>query len=77
MTAIRSAPRRLLRREDAALYVGMSASKFGQLVAEARMPAPFAIDGCVVWDVRDLDEAVDALKYGAQSEKPVMRLARI
>lgn len=55
----------------------MSASKFGQLVAEARMPAPFAIDGCVVWDVRDLDEAVDALKYGAQSEKPVMRLARI
>ena len=40
-----SPPRRLLRRADAAIYVGVSASKFDQLVADARMPKALRLDG--------------------------------
>ncbi|MBO1903987.1 XRE family transcriptional regulator [Microvirga sp. 3-52] len=54
-------PRRGLRRDDAAHYVGVSASKFDTLVADGRMPAPFPIDGCVMWDIRKLDAAFDLL----------------
>jgi predicted DNA-binding transcriptional regulator AlpA len=54
-------PIRGLRREEAARYVGVSPTKFDQLVADGRMPVPVRIDGCVVWDVRQLDVAFDAL----------------
>jgi predicted DNA-binding transcriptional regulator AlpA len=54
-------PRRGLRREAAAAYVGISASKFAQWVSDGRMPRPKRIDGCVLWDVRALDLAFDAL----------------
>jgi predicted DNA-binding transcriptional regulator AlpA len=54
-------PRRGLRREEAALYVGVSPTKFDELVRDGRMPKPKRIDGCVVWDVRRLDMAWDAL----------------
>jgi predicted DNA-binding transcriptional regulator AlpA len=54
--------RRGLRRNEAYTYVGVSASKFDQLVADGRMPKPVRIDGCVIWDVRDLDLAFEALK---------------
>ena len=51
-------------REDAAGYVGLSATKFDELVAGGRMPRPLRIDGCVRWDRRTLDAAVDALLDG-------------
>jgi predicted DNA-binding transcriptional regulator AlpA len=54
-------PRRGLRRAEAALYVGVSPSKFDQLVNDRRMPKPMHIDGCVIWDLRALDLAFDAL----------------
>jgi predicted DNA-binding transcriptional regulator AlpA len=54
-------PRRGLRREEAALYVGVGATKFDDMVADGRMPAGKEIDGCVVWDIRALDIAFDAL----------------
>jgi predicted DNA-binding transcriptional regulator AlpA len=54
-------PRRGLRRDEAALYVGVSGRKFDQMVADGRMPKPKRIDGCVVWDLRALDTAFDAL----------------
>src|SRR3954452_7644435 len=54
-------PYRGLRREEAARYVGVSPTKFDQLVADGRMPKPLRIDGCVIWDVRQLDVAFDAL----------------
>ena len=38
------APRRGLSREEAALYVGISASKFDMLVVDGRMPRPRQID---------------------------------
>lgn len=50
-----------LRREDAARYVGVSLSKFEQLVRDGRMPFPKEIDGCRVWCRKALDAAFDDL----------------
>jgi predicted DNA-binding transcriptional regulator AlpA len=55
-------PRRGLRRAEAALYVGVSPSKFDELVKDGRMPKPKRLDSCVVWDVRQLDLAFDAIE---------------
>jgi hypothetical protein len=43
------------------MYIGISAGKFDELVADGRMPAPVKIDARKVWDVRALDLAFDAL----------------
>jgi hypothetical protein len=43
------------------MYIGVSAGKFDQLVADGRMPAPLKIDGRRVWDIRSLDMAFDEL----------------
>lgn len=56
-----SQPRRGLRREEAAAYLGFSARKFDELIADGRMPKPKRIDGVVVWDIRALDLAFDSL----------------
>lgn len=56
-----SQPRRGLRREEAAAYLGFSARKFDELIADGRMPRPKRIDGVVVWDIRRLDLAFDEL----------------
>lgn len=57
----RSQPRRGLRREEAADFIGISAAKFDQMVADGRMPKPKKIDGVAVWDIERLDFAFDAL----------------
>ncbi|HCX69028.1 helix-turn-helix transcriptional regulator [Parvibaculum sp.] len=54
-------PRRGLRREEAALYIGVSPSKFDDLVKDRRMPRPKLIDGCKTWDIWKLDIAYDEL----------------
>lgn len=51
----RSQPRRGLRQVEAALYVGVNATKFDQLVRAGRMPQPKKLDGTLVWDVDQLD----------------------
>jgi exosome complex RNA-binding protein Rrp42 (RNase PH superfamily) len=43
------------------MYIGISATKFDEMVADARMPGARRIDGRKVWDVRELDLAFDAL----------------
>ncbi len=43
------------------MYIGVSATKFDELVADGRMPGPLRIDTRKVWDVRSLDLAFDAL----------------
>lgn len=58
------APRRGLNRVEAAIYVGVSASKFDQMVADRRMPKPKKIDCRKVWDMRALDLAFDELTEG-------------
>ncbi|WP_280821876.1 hypothetical protein [Pseudaminobacter soli (ex Li et al. 2025)] len=50
-------PPRGLNREAAARYIGASTTKFDQLVADRRMPKPKRIDGRVIWDRIQLDEA--------------------
>lgn len=55
-----------LRRESAAAYVGVSASKFDEWVNDGRMPKPKRVDGCTIWDRRALDEAFDELPSDSQ-----------
>jgi hypothetical protein len=53
--------RRGLSRAESAMYLGISPSKFDELVRDNRMPEPKRIDGRKVWDVRHLDVAFDEL----------------
>lgn len=62
------APRRGLNRVEAAIYVGVSPSKFDQMVADERMPRPKKIDCRKVWDIRALDLAFDELTEGDANE---------
>jgi excisionase family DNA binding protein len=58
-----SSLRRGLSRTDAASYVGVGPTKFDEMVADGRMPAPRRIDGRKVWDVCELDSHFDALPH--------------
>lgn len=57
----KSQRRRGLRREEAAAYIGISPTKFGEMVGDGRMPKFKKIDDAAVWDVHLLDSAFDAL----------------
>lgn len=57
----KSQPRRGLRREEAAIYVGVSPTKFDDWVKKGLMPKPKRADDVVVWDQRKLDLAFEAL----------------
>ena len=61
LSALRPIPRRGLSHDEAAIYVGVSAGKFDEMVGDGRMPAPRRIDGRKIWDIRDLDLAFDSL----------------
>lgn len=61
LSNMRPIPRRGLSREEAAMYLGVSASKFDQMVTDGRMPLPKRIDSRKVWDVHALDLAFDSL----------------
>ncbi len=50
-----------LHREMAARYIGLSPSKFDQLVSDGRMPKAKRIDGRRVWDRWLVDQAFDAI----------------
>lgn len=56
-----SPTQRGLSRALAAGYVGVSATKFDEMVADGRMPKPKRIDSRKVWDVRALDRAFEEL----------------
>lgn len=53
-------PRRGLSRIEAALYLGISPSKFDELRKDGRVPPARLIDGRKVWDVKELDFAFEA-----------------
>jgi hypothetical protein len=61
LSAIRPSPRRGLSRVEAAIYIGISASKFDELVCDGRMPGPKRVDGRKLWDMHALDLAFDSL----------------
>lgn len=50
-----------LGEHDAAESIGISSSKFRQLVDDGRMPKPRKIDGRRVWDVDELRAAFKSL----------------
>jgi predicted DNA-binding transcriptional regulator AlpA len=54
-------PPRGLSRIDAARYIGVSATKFDQLVRLRQMPAPKRIGGRVIWDRLALEAAFSDL----------------
>jgi hypothetical protein len=58
-----------LQREVAAGYVGISASKFDEMVQAGRMPGPKLIDRRKVWDRLALDDAFDALPCDADENE--------
>jgi hypothetical protein len=43
------------------MYLGISAGKFDELVADGRMPRAVKIDSRKLWDIRSLDLAFDEL----------------
>jgi predicted DNA-binding transcriptional regulator AlpA len=57
----RPIPRRGLSRIEAAIYIGVSPSKFDQMVDDGRAPRPRLIDSRKVWDVIELDLTFDDL----------------
>jgi len=57
----KSAPRRGLSRVEAALYIGVSPSKFDEMRTDGRVGPAKLIDGRKVWDVRILDIDFDNL----------------
>ena len=50
-----------LSRVEAAAYVGVSPTKFDELVRDGRMPKPKRIDARTIWDRKQVDAAFDAL----------------
>lgn len=50
-----------LSRDQAAAYIGVSASTFDKLIAEQKMPNPKKLRGRLVWDRKRLDECFEAL----------------
>jgi predicted DNA-binding transcriptional regulator AlpA len=57
----RPVPRRGLSRIEAAIYLGISPSKFDELVKDGRMPRPRTIDSRKLWDIHELGVAFDDL----------------
>jgi hypothetical protein len=57
----RPVPRRGLSRSESALYLGISPSKFDELVKDGRVSRPRLIDARKVWDVFELDLAFEEL----------------
>jgi hypothetical protein len=50
-----------LSRVEAAAYIGVSAGKFDEMVADGRMPGAISVDSRRIWDRRAVDLAFDAL----------------
>lgn len=57
-----------MSREEACAYIGVSTSKFDQMVRDGRMPNPKRIDSRTVWDRFGLDKAFNRLPGGADAD---------
>lgn len=58
---------RLLSRVEAAAYCGVSPTTFDTLVAERLMPRPKRLRARILWDVRQLDSAIEDLPGGEEN----------
>ena len=64
---LQTAPRRGLCRDEAAIFVGVSATKFDSMVEDGRMPKPVKVDARWIYDLRALDLAFDRLSDQGES----------
>jgi predicted DNA-binding transcriptional regulator AlpA len=62
-------PPRGLSREEAARYVGVSPTKFDEMVATRAMPKPRQHGGRVIWDRAELDMAFSDLPHQGSDNK--------
>jgi len=49
--------------------IGVGVTKFDEMVADRRMPAPKQIGGRKVWDVLELSVAFDAIPHADEGEE--------
>ena len=63
-------PPRGLSREEAAAYVGISASLLDVLVKDGRMPPPKRINARTVWDRLHVDAAFEAIPSNDALDNP-------
>lgn len=70
-------PRRGLNCPEAAAYIGVSVTKFLEMVEDGRMPKAKTVDRRRVWDIRQLDLAFDALPGGDDEDAPSPRKGEI
>jgi len=61
--------RRGLGEAEAALYVGLGATKFSELVKDGTMPRPRLIGAQRIWDIDDLDAAFKSLPRDGEATK--------
>jgi hypothetical protein len=64
----RPVPRRGLSRTEAAIYLGISPSKFDELRKANRIVPPKVLDGRLIFTVERLDEFLDALPDENQTD---------
>lgn len=57
-----------LRREDAAAYLGISASHFDRQRQAGAIPPPRDMFGVMIWDRHDLDSLFEPKKYSAVND---------
>jgi predicted DNA-binding transcriptional regulator AlpA len=69
VVSARLAIRRGLSEAEAAIYIGLGASKFSELVKDGRMPRPRVIDNRRIWDVDDIDAAFKALPIEGETQQ--------
>ena len=60
--------RRMLSRAEAAAHTGVSPSTLDRMITDKLMPGPKRIYGRVLWDVRALDAAIDAIPGGEMDD---------
>jgi predicted DNA-binding transcriptional regulator AlpA len=65
-----------LSRVQAAEYIGLSPTKFDELVCDGRMPKPAHCGRRLLWDRRQIDRALDALfnEEGGANDAPEFAL---
>ena len=68
--SVHSSPRRLLTRPEAAAYCGVSVPTFNDQLRSGSMPAPLQWPSVnrMLWDLRALDAAIDALADPADAK---------
>ena len=62
-------PPRGLSREEAARYIGVSATTFDRLIAEGRMPKPLRVGKRTIWDRVKLGLAFSALDDAGEENR--------